>query len=211
MKKLLVILITTFFLSNGINAQVKRNVDPAQKMQRMHGDKSHSKMKNNYSNLNLSQDQKGKLKGVLQDSKQQREAIKNDASLSDVQRGAKMKQLKEDQKQKVNEILTPEQRNQAKENRKDRKDNKDGQVKAGKKEMASLGLSQAQKDQMKSYKEDRKQQSMAIKNDASLTPEQKKAKLKVLKADSFSKMQKVLTPEQKEKVKMYKDQKKDKK
>lgn len=121
MKKVFAIAIATFFLSTAINAQVKRNVEPTQRMQR---DRTHSKMKNDFSQLNLNQEQKEKMKGVLQDAKQQREAIKNDASLSQEQRVAKMKELRQVQKQKVDGILTPAQKAQQKENFQKRKDNR---------------------------------------------------------------------------------------
>ena len=211
MKKIFAIAIATFFLSTGINAQVKRDVNPTQKIQK---DKSHHKIKEEMAKLDLSQEQRGKLKIVMQDAKQQRDAIKNDASLTQAQKGAKMKQLKETQKQKVSEILTPAQRVQAKADLKEMKANraakehgdKGGKPKFGKKyqkEIASLDLSQAQKDQIKNYVAEGRKQSAAIKSDASLTPAQKKAKLKAIKTDTYARMQKTLTPDQRAKAKVY--------
>ncbi|MEO6818546.1 MAG: hypothetical protein ABI204_02375 [Ginsengibacter sp.] len=205
MKKLFAIAIAAFLLTNGANAQLKRNVDPAQKVQR---NKARSNMKNDIQKLDLSQDQKGKMKIVLQDARQQRDAIKNDASLSQDQKAEKMKQLKATEKQKVSEILTPTQRAQAKDYFADRKENKDNDIEFGKKyqkEIASLNLSESQKDQLKSYVKEGRQQREAIKNDATLTPAQKKAKMKDVKADAFSKMESILTPEQRAKAKVYID------
>lgn len=211
MKKLFAIAIVTFFLSTNINAQVKRNVDPAQKVQR---DKNRSEMKSEIRQLDLSPEQKIKMKALLEDTKQQRDAIKNDASLSKAQKAQKMQQLKIAQKQKASALLTPEQRAKAKDYLETRKDNNAGNVKNGKasdvqlgkkyqKEIASLDLSQSQKDQLKVYIKDAQQKRDAIKNDASLTPAQKKAKLKVLKTDVYGKMEKTLTPEQRAKAKVY--------
>jgi Spy/CpxP family protein refolding chaperone len=224
MKKVFAIAIATFLLSTTINAQVKRIVEPTQKMQK---DKSHSKMKNDYSQLNLNKEQNEKMKEVFQASKQQKDAIKNDQSLSQEQKVVKMKELRHSQKQKVNSILTPAQKAQQKENIEKRKeyksdkdhsnkdlkgrDHKKGKGHFDKKnrnQLAALDLSQTQKDELKNYKVDSKQRKMAIKNDASLTPEQKESKLKVLKTEAHANMQKILTPEQRAKLKANRDKEK---
>jgi Spy/CpxP family protein refolding chaperone len=65
--------------------------------------------------LNLSDDQKGKVKDIFDEAKAKREAILKDTSLTDDQKKEKMKGLRVDTKTKVNEVLTPEQRTQLKE------------------------------------------------------------------------------------------------
>jgi protein CpxP len=59
--------------------------------------------------LNLTDDQKPKLKDIFADAKTQRQTVMNDASLSDDQKKAKMKEIHEATKTKVNNVLTPEQ------------------------------------------------------------------------------------------------------
>jgi Spy/CpxP family protein refolding chaperone len=59
--------------------------------------------------LNLTDDQKAKLKDIFADAKTQRQTVMNDASLSDDQKKAKMKELHEATKTKVNNVLTPDQ------------------------------------------------------------------------------------------------------
>ena len=59
--------------------------------------------------LNLTDDQKAQLKPVLQGEVQQLKSVHNDASLSDEQKGAKMKEIHEGAKSQINTILTPEQ------------------------------------------------------------------------------------------------------
>jgi len=59
--------------------------------------------------LNLTDDQKAQLKPVLQGEVQQLRSVHNDASLSDEQKGAKMKEIHEGAKSQINSILTPEQ------------------------------------------------------------------------------------------------------
>ena len=58
--------------------------------------------------LNLSDDQKSKVKDIFTDAKSKREAIMNDTSLTDDQKRAKMKELHTGTMAKVNEVLTPE-------------------------------------------------------------------------------------------------------
>ena len=65
--------------------------------------------------LNLSDDQKSKLKDIFTDAKAKRESIMTDSSLTDDQKKDKMKALHSDTKAKVNEVLTPDQRAQLKE------------------------------------------------------------------------------------------------
>jgi Spy/CpxP family protein refolding chaperone len=59
--------------------------------------------------LNLTDDQKAQLKPVLQGEVQQLRSVHNDASLSDEQKGAKMKEIHAGAKSQINTILTPEQ------------------------------------------------------------------------------------------------------
>lgn len=66
-----------------------------------------------------------------------------------------------------------------------------------------LNLSADQKAQVKTLRENNKQQREAIQNDASLTPEQKKIKMKELHKVQSDKMNSILTPDQQAKRKMY--------
>ena len=75
----------------------------------------HDKLQEVVNDLNLSDDQKSKMKDIFSDAKSKREAIMNDASLTDDQKRAKMKELHTGTMSKVNEVLTPEQRTQLKE------------------------------------------------------------------------------------------------
>lgn len=75
----------------------------------------HDKLQEVLNELNLTDDQKGKLKDVFTDAKSKREAILNDSSLTEDQKKDKMKSLHEDTMGKINEVLTPDQRNQLKE------------------------------------------------------------------------------------------------
>jgi Spy/CpxP family protein refolding chaperone len=59
--------------------------------------------------MNLTDDQKTKIKAIRDDAKDQAKALKKDASLSDEQRQQKMKQVKMDTRKQVWAVMTPEQ------------------------------------------------------------------------------------------------------
>jgi len=59
--------------------------------------------------LNLTDDQKAKLKPILQDQMQQMKAVREDSSLSEDQKRAKMKSIHESLHDQINAVLTPEQ------------------------------------------------------------------------------------------------------
>jgi periplasmic protein CpxP/Spy len=65
--------------------------------------------------LNLTDDQKRKLKDVFADAKTNHDSIMNDSTLTQDQKKDKMKSLHEDTMSKVNDVLTPDQRTQLKE------------------------------------------------------------------------------------------------
>jgi periplasmic protein CpxP/Spy len=64
--------------------------------------------------LDLNDDQKGKLKDIFADTRSKRQSIASDSSLNDDQRKEKMKSLHQDTLAKVNDVLTPHQQTQLK-------------------------------------------------------------------------------------------------
>jgi len=59
--------------------------------------------------LNLTDDQKARIKPILEDEGQQMKAVRDDTALSDQQRHAKMKGIHESFHDQINAVLTPEQ------------------------------------------------------------------------------------------------------
>jgi Spy/CpxP family protein refolding chaperone len=64
--------------------------------------------------LNLSDDQKAKVKDIFADTKTKRQAVSSDASLTEDQKKAKMKELHTGMMAKLNEVLTPDQQTELK-------------------------------------------------------------------------------------------------
>jgi protein CpxP len=64
--------------------------------------------------LNLTDDQKAKVKDIFADAKTKHQAVSNDTSLSDDQKKAKLKELREGTLAKLNTVLTPDQQTELK-------------------------------------------------------------------------------------------------
>ena len=69
-----------------------------------------------------------------------------------------------------------------------------------------LNLTDAQKAQFQQIGKDMRKQGMAIRQDSSLTDDQKKQKMQDLRKESHKQMFSVLTPEQKEKLKQMREE-----
>jgi periplasmic protein CpxP/Spy len=88
--------------------------NPAQSTQTPDRAAMRDKLQAEVESLNLSDDQKSKLKDVFADARSKRQTIMNDSSLTDDQRKAKMKDLRSDTMTKVNGVLTPDQQTELK-------------------------------------------------------------------------------------------------
>jgi len=64
--------------------------------------------------LNLTDDQKAKVKDIFADAKTKKQALSSDSSLNEEQKKAKMKELHSATMAKLNEVLTPEQQTELK-------------------------------------------------------------------------------------------------
>ncbi|MGC4104521.1 hypothetical protein [Ferruginibacter sp.] len=71
--------------------------------------------------LNLTKEQKGKLKEIRQSGQEKKQAIENDASLTPDQKQAKLKALKKEQAKSTMGILSDEQKQKMMQMRKDKK------------------------------------------------------------------------------------------
>ena len=70
--------------------------------------------KENLKDLDLNQEQKKQVEDIVVNTKKEKEKIKNDASLTDAQKEEKIKTLEKDAKSKLNNVLTPQQREKMK-------------------------------------------------------------------------------------------------
>jgi Spy/CpxP family protein refolding chaperone len=72
------------------------------------------KLQSAVESLNLTDDQKSKVKDIFADAKAKRQTVWSDSSLTDDQKKVKMKELHAGTMAKLNEVLTPDQQAQLK-------------------------------------------------------------------------------------------------
>src|SRR5215470_13401190 len=77
-----------------------------------------------FAGLNLTDDQKAQIKKIHQAAKTKAEAVRADTSLSDADKQAKIKELRHGAMMESEKVLTPEQRAQWREKRKERREEK---------------------------------------------------------------------------------------
>lgn len=212
MKKLFAIAFSVLIISYSADAQVQRKADPTQRVQ---NDSLRKKGKEYLNDLNLSETQKVQLKGMRDEIKTQREAIQKDASLNAEQKKAKMNELKKSERQKLESILTPEQKAKIKTyDFKGMKGVKGGKGPKGFKGKYSpkqevliskyskeLDLTDAQKVKVDAMLKSHMAKAEAIKKDNSLNAQQKTDRLKALRQSEAKELNSYLTPAQQAKAK----------
>ena len=149
--------------------------------------------------LNLTADQQKKMQAINQEQRKEMKA------LQDKYQNQRQALLTPDQKQKF-ETLKSERKQVMKNHMKREMKHHKMMMKhqqAMKRNMEiqkQLNLSQAQKDQLTKMRTDLKGQAQSIRNDQSLTPDQKKEKMQSLMKDRQEKFKSVLTKEQLDKL-----------
>lgn len=201
MKKYLIALSAFTIFTLSVNAQTKRNntddvnIHHHGKME--HKNRHHEKgmrMKQ----LNLSDAQKQQAKSLKENYKtqyKQLEENKNSMSQQDYQ--SKKEQIRKEQRLKFESILTADQKAKIKDLRKDQKAKREGmQSKKMDRMKSNLSLSDDQVSKMQNHHETFKAQAKAIKENNSLTDEQKKENLMDLRKRSQEDEKTILTAEQ---------------
>lgn len=114
-------LIATSLLIFSLNtsAQVERNTETMNKdtstITKLSARPNKQNRKERMKELNLTREQKMQMKEIMQSGKASRESIENNAQLSDAEKKKQLHELKKSQAQKIQAILTPEQRAKYKE------------------------------------------------------------------------------------------------
>lgn len=133
--------------------------------------------------LNLSDAQKQQIKQINQEYK------------------GKDKSMRDERKSKIEAVLTADQKAKLQQLREQRSGkNKEQHGQRGADMKKELGLSDAQSQQLKALNEDFRKQAEAIRNNSSLSQDQKKEQLKTLGEQRKEKMKTILTPDQQKKL-----------
>ncbi|RYZ20347.1 MAG: hypothetical protein EOO16_16965 [Chitinophagaceae bacterium] len=174
--------------------------------------------------LNLSNDQKTKLKDIHTRERAEMEALRGNTSLSEDQRKAQRKQIHEKYVAERKALLTPEQQQKAAQFREEWKD-KRGRAGGGQRDtirrrggqkgemgqhgkrgegfgkmQQELNLTAAQQDKMKSIRQDYKGRLDALRNNTGISQEEKRKQHQELMKAQMEQMKTVLTPEQQQKM-----------
>jgi Spy/CpxP family protein refolding chaperone len=209
MKRILTGALALFLFAGAAQAQSKQDTS-------WHGHKGGREMM--AKQLNLTADQKAQMKTIHENQRKDMEALKAQSLTAD-QLKTQRQELHKKYSSQMQAVLTPAQRDQVAKMRAERKQNgakngqwkKDGKgfAKRGAQLQKELDLTQAQQDQLSKMRAETKTQVQSIRNDQSLTQDQKKAKVHSLMKDQKEKFKSVLTKEQLAKLEAAKKEHKD--
>lgn len=144
--------------------------------------------------LNLTADQKTKMKAIRADVKAKTQAVNADTSLTPEAKNAKLKEIKAAAIAQIKAILTPEQQKKLEKLHGGRKGDQLKDL------VAKLGLNADQKAKIKSILASSKTEIKAVRDNTTLTDDAKKTKIKAIRAAEKEKILAELTPEQRTKL-----------
>ncbi len=153
--------------------------------------------------LNLTDQQKTQIQNIFQTQRQQAQSIRQDTSLTPEQRQSKLKQLRDSTHQQIQGVLTPEQQQKFQQLRSEHQGMRHGKMGPGGKGpggMARLNLTPDQKAQIQPIMQSARQQVQTVRQDTSLTAEQKQAKIREIHQNTRSQIEALLTPEQQQQL-----------
>lgn len=160
-----------------------------------------------YHQLNLSEEQKAKMKILRADFKKQHDALKaQESTLTVTQMKERRKAIMQEQRSQFESILTKEQKEQLAQMKADGKSkghyyrNGKGKRDEAKRIAEELNLSADQKARMAKLREEFKTQAEAIRNNSSLNKQAQKKAFEELHQKNKEQMKSVLTKEQIEKM-----------
>lgn len=146
--------------------------------------------------LNLTADQKANIKTIADMMKQQVKAVRDDKALTAAQQKARIKEIHQERKAQMDQVLTSEQRQKLSEIRDKAKSERKQGLEKRKAALAKLNLTDDQKAKMKAIHQSAGIQTKALRDDKPLSPEQRKAKMKEIRQSTKDQIRQILTPEQ---------------
>ena len=146
--------------------------------------------------LGLTDVQKAKINSICETYKPQLQTLRNDTKLTPDQKKAKLQDIRKLMRGEISAVLTPDQQKKFDQMKARMNDKREGIQSA----LAKLGLTDDQNAKIKSIFESHKGEMKAIRDDASLTKDQKMVKTKTLHETIVGQVKGVLTPEQQKKL-----------
>jgi protein CpxP len=199
MKKIIMTILAGAFTAIAVSAQeIPERKDEGYKphaKSRMHGKRS-------MANLNLTEDQKAQFKTLNMEHRKQMEELKKQDNITVKESRERIEKLRKEHKEKFQSILTTTQKEQMQKNREEQKASREKMARKGGDRMkAELGLTDEQSAQLQKQRKETGEQMKAIRENSSLSDEQKKEQMKALHKKQQDAMKSVLTEEQIKKLK----------
>ncbi|MBC7947675.1 MAG: hypothetical protein H7Y42_07330 [Chitinophagaceae bacterium] len=152
--------------------------------------------------LNLSDDQKAKVKALNEEHRKQMSDLKKQDNITVKESKEKMESLRKDHHAKFQSVLTSEQKAQLEKNKDARREKGMSRDKdQGQRMKQELNLSADQSAKLDASRKEMSEKMKAVRADNSLTDEQKKEKARGLKKTQMESMKSILTEEQLQKMK----------
>jgi hypothetical protein len=201
MKKIIFSIIA-FVLTFSATAQTKDTVTGNQNRKRNGLQKRQFKVEENRNNLNLSDAQKAQIKSINESFKQQMEDLRKQSNITIDQQKQKREALIADHKAELTAVLTPEQKQQAETFSKDFGAGR-GRAQGARFEdlTKDLNLTQDQSTKMAAINSTFKIKLQEVKNNASLSQDEKRELMKNLMKQRKSDIEALLSQDQKEQLK----------
>lgn len=157
--------------------------------------------KKDLADLNLSEEQKTKLKALNQEHRQQLEALRKQDNITVKEYREKMEAIRKDHKSKFQSVLTTEQKASMEKMRAGQKERMQQKGRErGERMKKELNLTADQSSKMDASRKAMVEKMKVIREDKSLTDEQKKEKSKELMKQHKESMKSILTEEQLKKM-----------
>lgn len=147
--------------------------------------------------LNLSEEQKEKVKSLREETRKQMEEMKKDDNMTVKDWRAKREAIRKDHREKIQSLLTTDQKAQLEKSRADRRIQTEERAKARFEKMKQdLKLSDDQSAKLKSSRDQLRQKMQALRENQSLSDEAKKEQMKELMKQRKENLRSILTEEQ---------------
>ena len=199
MKKIVLTMFVAAFGALALNAQEI----PERKREGFKPHESHrGHFKKDMADLNLTEDQKAKFKALNQAHREEMETLRKKDNITVKESREQMEALRKDHKAKFESILTSEQKAKLEKNKEEQKARfKDRDKDRTGKMMKELNLSADQSAKLEASRKANREKLTAIREDKSLTEEQKREKTRELMKQQKENMKSILTEEQLQQMK----------
>lgn len=193
MKKVIVSVFALAVATLSIHAQ-----DLPEKKHRSFKGRHHGQV---FQQLNLSEEQQTKMKALNEDFRNQVQELKKNEDITVKEQKSRMQALRNDHKAKFQGVLTPDQKAQLENMKKDRRATHEVDAKARMEKMKiRLGLSDDQVAKLERNRTEMSSRLKALRENQSLTADQKKEQVKELMKQRKENLKSVLTAEQLKKM-----------